>query len=183
MRIDREAVSTSLNTSPKLAPRAPSPPIIHSSTQRFCTIRHISIGTMQLFMLQVYCICDGNGVKAGRCVTHLSLTHSLRLLSCRCHRHETLTFPLPRRVWLYVMGVATDTILFACFSSTAARMRLHHAAHCAHMVTTDKAASDSLPVFFYMHVRRGIITPVRLWLLNVSSDLNPNKTAHTVCFC
>lgn len=77
----------------------------------------------------------------------------------------------------------------ACVYPTAARMQLHHAAHCAHMVTADKAASDSLPLFPYMHDRRGIITPVRLWLLNISSDLTqiipltPSAAAAAQCYC
>lgn len=59
------------------------------------------------------------------------------------------------------MGVATDATqfcLFAAFffvfffgggvlSSTAARMQLLRAAHCAGMVSADKAASYSLPLF------------------------------------
>lgn len=35
------------------------------------------------------------------------------------------------------------------FSSMAARMQHHRAAHCAHMVSTDKAVSDPLPFCFF----------------------------------
>lgn len=56
-------------------------------------------------------------------------------------------------VWLGVMGVATHAVslffsLSLCFffPSTAARMQLHHAAHCVHMVSTDKA-----PLCFFLH--------------------------------
>ena len=58
------------------------------------------------------------------------------------------------------------------------RMQLHHAAHCAHMVTADKAASHSLPLFFPTCMTTGgFITPVRLWLLDISSDLRSTPTA------
>lgn len=84
----------------------------------FCTIHHVNVGTVQL-CVQVYCMCDEKLGGTLVDVTHLSLTHSPRLLSCRCHRHKTLIFfVLPRRVWLHAMGVATDathSCLFVCF--------------------------------------------------------------------
>lgn len=119
-----------------------------------------------------------------KCVTHLSLTYSSRLLSCRCHRHTTLFFPLrapaPCLALCDGCGDRYNTVGLYFFSSMAAsaRMQLHHAAHCAHMVSTDKTASDSLPLFSAcMTVKESY----RLWLLDIISP-NLRFTPPAACY-
>lgn len=128
MRIDRGAVSTSLNTAPKLAPRAPQPPIIHSSP-------------FIIIILGLLCQEKG-GTLVEVCLSHPATTEPVRLLSCPRRGRKRCDF---RRVRPHVMGVALNTLCLL-FLDGREEMQLRRAAHCAHMAAADKAATDHLPL-------------------------------------